>query len=105
MKQRMQVLVRDVKILLKDAKGSMREEMQLIDALQRLGVAYHFEQEISEALCFINTTSSSGHHSYSDDDLHFVSLRFRLLRQHRYYVPPGIYIFMYIILACMILFL
>ncbi|KAH7655617.1 (+)-germacrene D synthase protein [Dioscorea alata] len=91
MKQRVQVLVEDVKILLKDAKGSMREEMQLIDALQRLGVAYHFEQEINEALHFINTTSSSGHHSYSDDDLHFVALRFRLLRQHHYYVPQDVF--------------
>ncbi|XP_039118829.1 (-)-germacrene D synthase-like [Dioscorea cayenensis subsp. rotundata] len=91
MKQRMQVLVKDVKILLKDAKGSMREEMQLIDALQRLGVAYHFEQEISEALWFINTSSSSGHHSYSDDDLHFVALRFRLLRERHYYVPPYVF--------------
>ncbi|KAH7655620.1 Germacradienol synthase protein, partial [Dioscorea alata] len=91
MKQRVQVLVKDVKILLKDAKGSMREEMQLIDALQRLGVAYHFEQEINEALCFINTTSSSAHHSYCDDDLHFVALRFRLLRQHHYYVPPDVF--------------
>ncbi|KAH7655606.1 Germacradienol synthase protein [Dioscorea alata] len=88
MKQRVQVLINDVKILLKDAKGSMREKMQLIDALQRLGVAYHFEQEINEVLCFINTSSSSGHHSYSADDLHFVALRFRLLRQHHYYVPP-----------------
>ncbi|XP_039144483.1 (-)-germacrene D synthase-like isoform X2 [Dioscorea cayenensis subsp. rotundata] len=91
MKQRMQVLVKDVKILLKDAKGSMREEMQLIDALQRLGVAYHFEQEISEALWFVNTSSSSGHHSYSDDDLHFVALRFRLLRERHYYVPPYVF--------------
>ncbi|XP_039144335.1 (-)-germacrene D synthase-like [Dioscorea cayenensis subsp. rotundata] len=91
MKRRVQVVVKDVKILLKDANGSMREEMQLIDALQRLGVAYHFEQEINEALCFINTTSSSGHHSYSDNDLHFVALRFRLLRQHHYYVPPDVF--------------
>ncbi|KAH7652866.1 Germacradienol synthase protein [Dioscorea alata] len=91
MKQRVQALIKNVKILLKDAKGSMREEIQLIDALQRLGVAYHFEQEINEALCFINTTSSSGHHSYTDDDLHFVALRFRLLRQHHYYVSPDVF--------------
>ncbi|XP_039115101.1 (-)-germacrene D synthase-like [Dioscorea cayenensis subsp. rotundata] len=90
MKQRVQVLVKNVKILIKDARGSMIEEMQLIDALQRLGVAYHFEQEINEVLCSINNNSSS-HHPYSDDDLHFVALRFRLLRQHRYYVPPDVF--------------
>ncbi|KAH7652865.1 (-)-germacrene D synthase protein [Dioscorea alata] len=83
MKKRVQELVKDVKNLLKEARGSMREEMQLIDALQRLGVAYHFEQEISEALSFINNTSTF-HHSYGDDDLHLVALRFRLLRQHLY---------------------
>ena len=66
----MQDLVKDVKVSLHDARGSMIEEMQLIDAVQRLGVAYHFEQEINEALCFINNTSSS-RHPY--DDLHFVA--------------------------------
>ncbi|KAH7652867.1 Alpha-humulene synthase protein [Dioscorea alata] len=88
MKQRVQELVKDVKNLLKEASGSMREEMQLIDALQRLGVAYHFEQEISEALSFINSTSTF-HHSYGDDNLRLVALRFRLLRQHLYDAPSA----------------
>ncbi|KAM0936971.1 putative alpha-humulene synthase [Dioscorea sansibarensis] len=92
MKQRVQELIKDVKILLREARGSTREEMQLIDALQRLGVSYHFEQEISEALSFINSsTSTFSHHSHGDDDLHLVALRFRLLRQHLYYAPSDVF--------------
>ena len=106
MKQRVQKPLEDVNILLREARGSVREEMQLIDALQRLGVAYHFEQEISEALSFINSTSTS-HLSYGDDDLHLVALWFRLLRLHLYDASSGIYIYVYIypLLFCTIFFL
>ncbi|KAM0936975.1 putative alpha-humulene synthase [Dioscorea sansibarensis] len=90
MKQRVQELINDVKILLRKTRDSMKEQMQLIDALQRLGVAYHFEHEISEALSFIYSAGTS-RHSYSEDDLHFVALRFRLLRQHLYDVPSDVF--------------
>ncbi|KAM0936973.1 putative alpha-humulene synthase [Dioscorea sansibarensis] len=92
MKQRVQELIKDVKILLREARGSTRDEMQLIDALHRLGVSYHFEQEISEALSFINnSTSTFSHHSHGDDDLHLVALRFRLLRQHLHDAPSDVF--------------
>ena len=65
-------------------------ELNLIDAIQRLGVAYHFEKEIADALIRI-------HNTYSDkeddsDDLHTISLRFRLLRQEGYNASPSKYI-------------
>lgn len=54
------------------------QKMELIDVLQRLGVAYHFEKEIDEILSQI----------YNDhiesEDLHIVALHFRLLRQYGY---------------------
>lgn len=94
----MQELVRKVKTLLKECDAQL-QEMQLIDALQRLGVAYHFEKEIDMALSKIYED-----HIHDDDcyyeDLHFVSLRFRLLRQHGYNVPSrkflSIYVYMHL---------
>lgn len=52
------------------------QKLRLIDAVQRLGVAYHFQKEIDDALEKIS------HDRFDDnDDLFIVSLRFRLLRQ------------------------
>ncbi|XXG83128.1 hypothetical protein AAC387_Pa10g0957 [Persea americana] len=64
-------------------------ELNLIDAIQRLGVAYHFEKENADALIRI-------HNTYSDkeddsDDLHTISLRFRLLRQEGYNASPNVF--------------
>ncbi|KAJ4705690.1 Valencene synthase [Melia azedarach] len=51
--------------------------LQLIDTIQRLGVAYHFGKEIEDVLVKIFETKIDD----DDDDLCTVSLRFRLLRQ------------------------
>ena len=56
------------------------KQLSLIDELQRLGVAYHFEREIQEALQYIFATYN-GYNELEDDDVYNVALRFRLLRQ------------------------
>ncbi|KAJ8621940.1 hypothetical protein MRB53_030469 [Persea americana] len=61
-------------------------ELNLIDAIQRLGVAYHFEKEIADALIRIHNTY--GDEEDDSDDLHTISLRFRLLRQEGYNASP-----------------
>ena len=79
------------------AAGKPSQQLNFIDAIQRLGVAYHFEEEIEEALRHI-----CDDHHYSDDkydDLYNVSLRFRLLRQQGYNISCGKaheYIYIYI---------
>ena len=60
--------------------GHPSQQLSLIDALQRLGVAYHFEREIQEALQYIFATYN-GYNELEDDDVYNVALRFRLLRQ------------------------
>ncbi|KAE8675500.1 (+)-delta-cadinene synthase isozyme XC14 [Hibiscus syriacus] len=55
------------------------QKVHVIDAVQRLGVAYHFEKEIEEALQIIN-------HAQVDDDLYTTAVRFRLLREHGFNV-------------------
>ncbi|EYU17869.1 hypothetical protein MIMGU_mgv11b019604mg, partial [Erythranthe guttata] len=50
--------------------------IKLVDALERLGLAYHFETEIEEKLEQIYNDEGE------DYDLCTTALRFRLLRQH-----------------------
>ena len=59
----------------------------LIDKIERLSVAYHFEKEIEEKLKLIY--ESGKEHEDVDDDLLTTALRFRLLRQHQYDVSCG----------------
>uniref|UniRef100_A0A0D9Z966 Terpene synthase N-terminal domain-containing protein n=1 Tax=Oryza glumipatula TaxID=40148 RepID=A0A0D9Z966_9ORYZ len=55
--------------------------MKLIDALQRLGVSYHFKEEIDNSLESLVSVK------FANDDFHAISLQFRLLRQQRCYMP------------------
>ncbi|KAF5477559.1 hypothetical protein F2P56_004185 [Juglans regia] len=83
--------VREVEELIKEVRRELlastcqpSQQLNLIDALQRLGVAYHLDREIKEALEHMhagyhdNKADSSGD---DDHDLYNVALRFRLLRQ------------------------
>ncbi|GAB2227624.1 hypothetical protein Droror1_Dr00009450 [Drosera rotundifolia] len=63
-------------------------KLNLIDAVQRLGLSYHFEEEINEILEHIFV---HGDNSIGDSDLHQTALMFRLLRQHGYRVSCDIF--------------
>ena len=76
------------KELLASADDTM-QQLNLIDEIQRLGIAYHFEDEIKEALQRLYATYHSDH---DDHDLYSVALRFRLQRQADYHISTGIYI-------------
>ncbi|KAK8937163.1 putative terpene synthase 2 [Platanthera zijinensis] len=78
----------EVARMFKDASCDHMQVMEFIDTIQRLGIAYHFEKEISEALCKIHKTN------FCDNihDLHSVSLYFRLLRQQRYHVSSDVFL-------------
>ncbi|XVE80270.1 hypothetical protein DITRI_Ditri14bG0126600 [Diplodiscus trichospermus] len=63
------------------------QKLQFIDVLQRLGVAYHFEKEIEEALNNI-------YHDCNDiesNDLYTTAVRFRLLREHGFDVDCEVF--------------
>lgn len=70
------------------ASADVFEQLKLIDAIDRLGVAYHFETEVEEALERIYAATYQSH-DHDDGDLYNVSLRFRVLRQHGYNVSTG----------------
>ncbi|KAI8012638.1 Valencene synthase [Camellia lanceoleosa] len=83
--KRMKELKEEVR---KELIMASRTQLNLIDAIQRLGASYHFETEIEEALQHVYNTCD---HDYDDDDddLYRVSLQFRLLRQQSFDVPSG----------------
>ncbi|KAG9444304.1 hypothetical protein H6P81_015644 [Aristolochia fimbriata] len=87
--KRVRDLKEEVKEMLESAKGSEKLEMELIDNLQRLGVAYHFEKEIEEALRLMYHISCLS--PATDSDLRSTALRFRLFRQQGYRVPPDVF--------------
>ncbi|XP_065877162.1 (-)-germacrene D synthase-like [Euphorbia lathyris] len=60
------------------------ETLEMIDAIQRLGIQYHFETQIDEILRNMMDEILC----LDDDDLYLISLKFRLLRQHGYNMIP-----------------
>ncbi|KAI7745569.1 hypothetical protein M8C21_001842 [Ambrosia artemisiifolia] len=63
----------------------------LVDDLQRLGVAYHFEDEIRKVLKNIFDNYYKSPENWTKMDLNLKSLGFRVLRQHGYHVPQEIF--------------
>ncbi|CBI41006.3 unnamed protein product, partial [Vitis vinifera] len=61
----------------------------MIDAIQRLGIDYHFKEEIEAVLQ--RQYMKAGTHGESIQDLYEVALRFRLLRQEGYHVPADVF--------------
>ncbi|KAL2529716.1 Tricyclene synthase [Forsythia ovata] len=81
--QECQRLKEEVKKLLAATPDYSLHKLDLIDAIQRLGVGYHFETEIENSLKYIYDTY------HESNDLRTCALRFRLLRQQGYYVSSG----------------
>ena len=67
------------------------ESLKLIDTIQRLGVSYHFETEITEILGNIKNIVHESVDAFPIDDLHTVSLWFRLLIQEGFNISSGMF--------------
>nr|WBW04301.1 terpene synthase [Ficus erecta] len=80
-RQEAEKLREEVRRELLESANDPIQQMNLIDEIQRLGVAYHFEDEIKEALQRLYATYYSDH-----DDLYRVAHRFRLLREADYHI-------------------
>ena len=77
--------------MFEEATSSSLDKLEMIDSMQRLGFAYHFEDEINEALKTIYNNRiqlRSGTHK-TLEDLYAVALEFRLLRKHGYDINQG----------------
>ncbi|KAL6659483.1 hypothetical protein ACP70R_003523 [Stipagrostis hirtigluma subsp. patula] len=88
MKEKAQVKEEEVRKILLDASASsdLVRKLDLVDALQRLGVDYHYKKEIDELLRAVYDDKDGG-----SDDLYATSLRFYLLRKHGYTVPSDVF--------------
>ena len=85
--QQAEDLKEEVRRELMAAAGKPSQQLNFIDSVQRLGLAYHFEKEIEEALG--NIYDNYHHIDDEYDDLYHASLRFRLLRQQGYNISCG----------------
>ncbi|KAF8043190.1 hypothetical protein BT93_A1511 [Corymbia citriodora subsp. variegata] len=85
--ERVQRLKEEVKDTL-ERENDLLAKLELIDAIQRLGLQYHFDNEIKKALQVIQNHSND---SWLFNDLHSTALRFRLLRQHGYDVSQDVF--------------
>ncbi|CAN0890283.1 (-)-germacrene D synthase [Linum grandiflorum] len=68
-------------MLLTKSDIKLSEKLKLIDVVERLGIGYHFEEEIDDQLRQMSNVIDD------DDGIFTVALHFRLLRQHGYHVP------------------
>nr|XP_017242609.1 PREDICTED: (R)-limonene synthase 1-like [Daucus carota subsp. sativus] len=82
---RASMLKEEVRLMFDDAVEPL-DQLELIDLLQRLGLAYHYEEEIQRTLKKIQ----NGEINVDDreKDLHATALEFRLFRQHGLFISP-----------------
>ncbi|XP_047983102.1 gamma-cadinene synthase-like isoform X1 [Salvia hispanica] len=80
----MEALKKEIGSMLMAAEST--KLMILIDRIERLGVAYHFEYEIEEKLKQIYDSEEEENY-----DVFTTALRFRLLRQHQYPVSCDVF--------------
>ncbi|XP_054778345.1 probable terpene synthase 2 [Prosopis cineraria] len=84
-----------LKMFISSNHQSRSEILNFIELVKRLGVSYHFEQEIEGALAKIHSMYTSNNilimHQDGDDDLHSLALLFRLLRQHGYPISSDVF--------------
>ncbi|KAJ8436255.1 hypothetical protein Cgig2_023430 [Carnegiea gigantea] len=83
-------LKKEVRKKLLTTMENPKDKLGFIDAIERLGVAYHLEEEIRIILQEFHDNYNQKNDLY-DDDLYYVSLRFRLLRQHSFYASGDIF--------------
>ncbi|KAJ0019011.1 hypothetical protein Pint_10822 [Pistacia integerrima] len=82
--------VKAFKLILSKVGEDPAEGLAMVDAVQRLGIDYHFQDEIQQILQR-QFMIFSPHIGPNHNDLCDVALRFCLLRQHGYYVPADIF--------------
>ncbi|XP_042425872.1 alpha-humulene synthase-like [Zingiber officinale] len=83
--QRVEELKEQVRNHLFEETRDALQIMNLVDSIQLLGLDYHFEKEIALALRLIYEADAKNYGLYE------ASLRFRLLRQHGYYLSADVF--------------
>ncbi|XP_044507235.1 (-)-germacrene D synthase-like [Mangifera indica] len=89
--EKQQKLKHEIKKMLLAEVNKPAQKLELIDAIQRLGVSYHFETEIDQLLDQIYQLHQHINFRDDNDDLYFISLEFRLLRQQGYRISCDVF--------------
>ncbi|CAL1367269.1 unnamed protein product [Linum trigynum] len=89
--EQIEVLKPDVKRRLSAPIDHLAERLNLIDVVERLGLDYHFEEEIDHIMRQVHQNNHGCNNIDEDDELNTVALRFRLLRQHGYKAPSDVF--------------
>ncbi|KAG6685681.1 hypothetical protein I3842_12G124100 [Carya illinoinensis] len=91
--EQVQKLEEEVRRMLMAPVDEPSQKLELIDAIQRLGISYHFESEIDSVLQEIHKYYyyREDELEISDHGLYTVALRFRLLRQQGYNIPSDVF--------------
>ncbi|KAI9085911.1 hypothetical protein K1719_031988 [Acacia pycnantha] len=76
-----------VRIILSETVNPL-DQLVLIDTLQRLGLNYHFKEEINKIL---GNVYNNVDNFKSEQNLHAIALEFRLLRQHGYDISTDVF--------------
>nr|QBM78972.1 beta-cadinene synthase [Petunia x hybrida] len=76
------------KLLMETADDTI-PKLVLIDTIQRLGVGYHFDNEIETSIQ--NILDASQQSDNINDNLYVVALRFRLVRQQGHYISSDVF--------------
>ncbi|KAJ1396599.1 Terpenoid cyclases/protein prenyltransferase alpha-alpha toroid [Sesbania bispinosa] len=86
--------LKKLKHVLRNVSENSLQGICMIDAMQRLNIDYHFQEEIDAFLqrqYVISSTGTRGGYHYVPQDLHEIALSFRLLRQQGHYVPAEVF--------------
>ncbi|KAK1429352.1 hypothetical protein QVD17_11560 [Tagetes erecta] len=79
-----------VKMMLHEVESPL-SALELVDNLQRLGISYHFDDEIRSSLEVVYDTYYKTQDKWNAMDLNLKALGFRLMRQHGFHVPQEIF--------------
>nr|QGN65613.1 terpene synthase 7 [Taiwania cryptomerioides]QIB02639.1 terpene synthase [Taiwania cryptomerioides] len=96
--ERAETLVKEVKILLKEMRsgdGDLIERLEMVDALQCLGIDRYFQDEIKAALdyvyrCWDGSVGLGVGRGSSTRNLNATALGLRVFRLHRYHVSADV---------------
>ncbi|KAF3432410.1 hypothetical protein FNV43_RR27150 [Rhamnella rubrinervis] len=86
-KRRANKLKEQVRVMLMEEADQLAQ-LNLIDVLQRLGLSYHFEDQIQSIL---KPMQYNIEWTINDNNLYATALQFRLLRQHGYWIPQEVF--------------
>nr|ASH96801.1 terpene synthase [Camelina sativa] len=86
------LLKKKVKKMFDVETKSRLELLEFIDELQKLGISYHFEQEINTILTYFHLKHGNNvSRDDNEEDLHATALEFRIFRQHGFDVSEEIF--------------